>query len=167
MGKYVFFGVLVSSLLGFSTINLDAKGRLAVPTKFRPELQESCEGRMVITLAVNEDLVGLEGCIWLYPLHEWEVLEQTILDFPSNNKAASSLKRFLIGNANECELDSQGRVLVPEILRDFAKLEKRVVLSGQLNKFEIWNEAIWNAKQQEMMTTQKLEGAEDLGQVKF
>jgi len=137
---------------GVSTINLDVKGRLAVPTRYREELQESCERQMVVTIAVDELCVGEPGCLWLYPLPEWEKLELTISKLPALNKLALKLRRFLIGNATECEMDAQGRLLVPEKLRKFAGMEKHIVLVGQLNKFEIWNESAWNDKENELMT---------------
>jgi len=136
---------------GVSTINLDVKGRLAVPTRYREELQESCERQMVVTIAVDELCVGEPGCLWLYPLPEWEKLELTISKLPALNKLALKLRRFLIGNATECEMDAQGRLLVPEKLRKFAEMEKHIVLVGQLNKFEIWNESAWNQKENELM----------------
>lgn len=154
-------------LRGTSSINLDAKGRLAVPTRFRPELQESCDSQMVVTVAVDEQFVGLPGCLWLYPVHEWEKLEEKIVNLSSTSKAAGRVRRFLIGNANECEMDGQGRLLLPEKLRQLAKLEKHVVLSGQLNKFEIWNEDAWNALQEEMMAGEDLEGVEALSHISF
>ena len=136
---------------GVSAINLDVKGRLAVPTRYRAELQESCERQMVVTIAVDELCVGEPGCLWLYPLPEWEKLELTISKLPSLNKLALKLRRFLIGNATECEMDAQGRLLLPEKLRKFAGMEKHIVLVGQLNKFEIWNESAWNEKESELM----------------
>ncbi len=154
-------------LRGTSSINLDAKGRLAVPTRYRTELQESCDSQMVVTVAVDEGFVGLSGCLWLYPVHEWEKLEEKIVDLPSTNKAAGKMRRFLIGNANECEMDGQGRLLLPEKLRQLAKLEKHVVLSGQLNKFEIWNEDAWNALQGGMMAGEDMDGVEALSHISF
>ena len=154
-------------LRGTSSINLDAKGRLAVPTRYRAELQESCESQMVVTVAVDERGVGLSGCLWLYPVHEWEKLEEKIVDLPSTDKAAGKLRRFLIGNANECEMDGQGRLLLPEKLRELAKLDKHVVLSGQLNKFEIWNEDAWNTLQEEMMAGEDMDGSEALSHISF
>lgn len=154
-------------LRGTSSINLDAKGRLAVPTRYRPELQESCDSQMVVTAAVDERFVGLPGCLWLYPVHEWEKLEEKIVNLSSTSKAAGRVRRFLMGNANECEMDGQGRLLLPEKLRQLAKLEKHVVLSGQLNKFEIWNEDAWNTLQEEMMAGEDLEGVEALSHISF
>ena len=152
---------------GVSSINLDAKGRLAIPTRYRSELQESCECQMVVTVAVDDRCVGEEGCLWLYPLPEWEKLELTISKLPTLNKMAGKLRRFLIGNASECEMDAQGRLLLPEKLRKFAGMEKRIVLVGQLNKFEIWNETAWTDKEKEWMSGDDAEGLEELGSLSF
>ncbi len=134
---------------GVSSINLDVKGRLAIPTRYRAELQECCDRQLIVTLAVDEKGSGESGCLWLYPLPEWELLEQKINKLPTLNKMAGRLRRFVIGYASECEMDAQGRLLLPEILRQFAEMEKRIVLLGQLNKFEIWNEEIWTARAKE------------------
>ena len=152
---------------GISAINLDDKGRIAIPTKYREELQECCERQMVVTVAVNERCIGEHGCLWLYPLPEWEKLEETIKKLPTLNKTAVKLKRFLIGNASECEMDSQGRLLLPEKLRKFADMDKKLILVGQLEKFEIWNEASWDAKEQDWMSGEDDEGLAELGALSF
>jgi MraZ protein len=152
---------------GVNSINLDAKGRLAVPTRYRAELQESCERQMIVTVAVNEKCVGEKGCLWLYPLQEWEKVELTISKQGTLNKMAIKLRRFLIGNATECEMDAQGRLLLPEKLRNFAGMEKKIILAGQLNKFEIWNEEAWTDKENEWMSEDDTEGLEDLGSISF
>ena len=152
---------------GVSSINLDAKGRLAIPTRYRAELQESCECQMIVTVAVDDRCVGEQGCLWLYPLPEWEKLELTISKLPTLNKMAGKLRRFLIGNASECEMDAQGRLLLPEKLRKFAGMEKHIVLIGQLNKFEIWNEQSWTDKESEWMSGDDAEGLEELGSLSF
>lgn len=152
---------------GISTINLDDKGRVAIPTRYREILQQCCQRQMIVTVAVNERCTGERGCLWLYPLPEWEKLEQTIIQLPTLNKAASKLRRFLIGNASECEMDTQGRLLLPEKLRTFAGLDKKVILAGQLGKFEIWNEAAWSAKEQDFMDSNDTEGVEELGSLSF
>jgi len=152
---------------GISAINLDAKGRIAIPTRYRDELRDCCEGQLVITVAVNEQCVGEPGCLWLYPLPEWEKLEQTLSKLPTLNKMAGKLRRFVIGNASECDMDPQGRLLIPETLREFANMKKRIALVGQLNKFEIWDEAAWLAKQQEWMTGNDNEGLDELGPLSF
>ena len=122
---------------GATTINLDEKGRLAVPTRYRAELKECCEGQLVLT-------VGLDKCLMLYPLPEWEEIERKLVKLPSLDPRVKRLQRLLIGHATECEMDAQGRFLVAENLRKFASLDKRVVLTGQGNKFEIWDEDAWN-----------------------
>ncbi|MGZ8190202.1 MAG: division/cell wall cluster transcriptional repressor MraZ [Methylococcaceae bacterium] len=153
---------------GISSINLDDKGRLAIPTRYREELQDCCERQMVVTVAVNEQCGGERGCLWLYPLPEWEKLEQTLNKLPTLNKTAGKLKRFLIGNASECEMDSQGRLLLPEKLRKFAGMDKKIMLLGQLNKFEIWNDESWMAKENDWMNgDDNNEGLEELGSLSF
>jgi len=150
---------------GVSNINLDAKGRLAIPTRYRAELQDCCERQMIITIAMDGRGVSEQGCLWLYPLPEWEKLELTISKLPSLNKLAIKLRRFLIGNATECEMDAQGRLLISEKLRKFAGMEKHAVLVGQLNKFEIWNETAWNEKESELMNDDDI-SAEDIEAIK-
>jgi MraZ protein len=154
-------------LRGVSSINLDAKGRLAIPTRYRAELQESCERQMVVTVAVDGQCVGERGCLWLYPLPEWEKLELTISKLPSLNKTAVRLRRFLIGNASECEMDGQGRLLLPEKLRTFSEMDKKIVLVGQLNKFEIWNDVAWTDKEAEWMSGDDTEGLDELATLSF
>jgi MraZ protein len=152
---------------GISSINLDDKGRLAIPTRYREELQDCCERQMIVTVAVDERCIGENGCLWLYPLPEWEKLEQTISKLPTLNKMAGKLRRFVIGNASECEMDAQGRLLLPEKLRKFATMDKKIVLVGQLNKFEIWNEDAWTAKEKEWLDGDDSEGLEELGILSF
>lgn len=152
---------------GTSAISLDAKGRIAIPTRYREELQECCDRQMILTVAVDEKCVGEPGCLWLYPLPEWEKTEQTIMRLPTLNKMAVQLRRFFIGNASECEMDTQGRLLLPEKLREFAGMQKNVMLVGQLNKFEVWNEAAWQAKEQHWMDGTDNEGLEELGSISF
>jgi MraZ protein len=123
---------------GVSSINLDDKGRLAVPTRYRAELSDCCDNQLVVT-------VGLDKCLLLYPLPEFEEIERKLVKLPALNKKAKRLQRLLIGHATECELDGQGRFLIPEPLRNFAGLERRASLIGQGNKFEIWDEADWVA----------------------
>lgn len=124
-------------LRGATYLNLDAKGRLAVPTRYRQQLADSCDGQLVVT-------VDRDHCLLIYPLHEWEDIERKLVKLPSLNAEARKLQRLLIGYATEVELDSSGRLLVPPALRKFADLDKRVVLIGQGNKFELWDEQHWN-----------------------
>lgn len=126
-------------LRGVTNINLDAKGRLAIPTRYREQLISGCEGQMVVT-------VDRDHCLLIYPVHEWEEIERKLVKLPSLNVEARKLQRLLIGHATEVELDSSGRILLPAPLREFAHLEKKVVLIGQGNKFELWDEQRWNGR---------------------
>lgn len=164
-GFFIFWGQFV--FRGVSLINLDAKGRLAIPTRYRSELQENCDSQMIVTVAVNDKCVGERGCLWLYPLPEWEKLELIISKLPTLNKMAGKLRRFLIGNATECEMDTQGRLLLSEKLRKFSGMEKKIILVGQLNKFEIWNETAWTDKENDWMNGDDTEGLEELGSLSF
>jgi len=122
---------------GLNRLNLDAKGRLAVPTRYRERIQERCASELVVT-------IDRDHCLLIYPLPEWQEIERKLMKLPSFNKAARNLQRLLVGHATEVEMDGQGRVLLPPALRDFAQLEKRVVLIGQGNKFELWDEERWS-----------------------
>lgn len=126
-------------LRGANAINLDAKGRLAMPSRYRDRLVDVCGGQLVATIGLEE------RCLWIYPLNEWEQVEQQLKVAPNMHPAVKRLNRLLIGNANEIELDSHGRFVVPPLLRDHAKLDKKVMLVGQLNKFELWSEEAWEA----------------------
>ena len=126
---------------GGTSLSLDIKGRMAMPTKYRDRLQEMCGGQLVIT-------VDRDHCLLVYPLPEWEDIERKLVKLPSLNKQARRLQRLLIGHATECELDSAGRILLSPLLREFACIDKQVMLIGQGNKFELWDEATWNTRRE-------------------
>ena len=143
---------------GVNTLNLDAKGRMAMPSKYRDRLVSTCDGQLVVT--VDRD------CLLVYPLPDWEVDERKLVKLPSYNPQARRLQRLLMGYATECELDGNGRILLPQPLREFAGLEKRVVLIGQGNRFELWNEDTWNNNRDQWLTdvgTEKLDLPDELG----
>jgi len=121
---------------GVTHINLDAKGRMAFPSRYRDKLVSYCDGHVVVT-------VDRDHCLLVYPLPDWEVIEQKLIRLPSLNRQARRLQRLLIGHATECQLDGNGRILLPPPLRDFAGLNKKTVLIGQGNKFELWDEETW------------------------
>jgi MraZ protein len=121
---------------GGNTVNLDAKGRLALPTRYRGPLEDRCQGQVVLT--VHDD-----RCLLLYPQPDWDEIERKLVRLPNQNKRTRTLQRMLLGHATELEIDKSGRILIPPRLREFANLEKRVVLAGLGNKFEIWNEDAW------------------------
>ena len=121
---------------GVTNLTLDAKGRMAIPSRYRDRLLETCAGRLIIT-------VDWDGCLLVYPLPEWELIERALMARPNMDKQVRRLQRLLMGHATECEFDGQGRILLPPPLREFAGLDKRVVLVGQGNKFELWDEDKW------------------------
>ncbi|MCD1125945.1 division/cell wall cluster transcriptional repressor MraZ [Jinshanibacter sp. LJY008] len=122
---------------GATTINLDSKGRLAIPTRYRDSLLDECEGQLVCTIDLHQP------CLLLYPLPEWEKIEQKLSRLSSMNPAERRVQRLLLGHASECQLDSAGRVLIANTLRQHALLVKEVMLVGQFNKFELWSEEAW------------------------
>lgn len=126
---------------GINNLALDAKGRMAMPARYRERLMETCGGRLVVT-------VDKDRCLLVYPLPEWEIIEEQLIALPSLNKQARLLQRLLIGHATEVELDSQGRILLPTMLREYAAMEKKLILIGQGKKFEIWDDQVWSEKQQ-------------------
>jgi len=119
---------------------MDAKGRIAIPAKCRELLASVCGGNIVITANMQD------RCLLIYPEGEWqENILPKVKALPSFNKAALRAQRLLIGYATSMELDSNGRVLVSPTLRDYARLEKKLMLVGLGNKFELWDEDSWNA----------------------
>lgn len=122
---------------GATTVNLDSKGRLAVPTRYRDSLLEECEGQLVCTIDLHQP------CLLLYPLPEWEKIEEKLAKLSSMNPIERRVQRLLLGHASECQMDSAGRLLVAPTLRSHASLTKEVMLVGQFNKFELWNEEAW------------------------
>lgn len=123
---------------GITGINIDAKGRIAMPTRYRERLQLDGRGELVLTIDTEE------RCLLLYPLLDWEEIERKLASLPSFNPAARRIQRLLIGHATDIEMDGHGRVLLPPLLRDYAGLDKRAVLVGQGKKFELWDEAHWD-----------------------
>jgi len=130
---------------GVTILNLDAKGRMAIPTKYRERISALGEGQLVVTLDMNDP------CLLIYPTPEWEDIERKLVKLPSLNKQASRLKRILLGHASEVDLDSHGRILLPPALRELVSLEKKVILLGQGNKFEVWDEQTWNGRRDQML----------------
>ncbi len=112
---------------------IDEKGRLIIPSKFREELGNS----FVVTK-------GLDGCLFAYDNTEWTALEEKLKKLPLTNKDARAFARFMLAGAALVEVDKQGRILLPQVLRSFAELEKDVVLIGVASRIEIWSKDRWN-----------------------
>lgn len=124
---------------GATQINLDAKGRMAVPTRTRDPL--TAGGTVKLVLTAHPD-----GCLLLYPLPSWEPIRARVMAFPSLDRQASLWKRLLVGFAEEVEPDSAGRLLVSPELRNFAHITRQVMFVGQGSHFEIWDLEGWNAQ---------------------
>jgi MraZ protein len=120
-------------LIGEYHYNLDNKGRIAIPAKIRPELGSS----VIVTR-------GLDNCLFIYPKKEWENLLQRLTSLPLTQANSRAFSRFMLAGATEVEIDQQGRILIPEYLRKFASLTKKVIIAGVNNRLEIWDEARWN-----------------------
>ena len=119
--------------MGEYSHTIDTKGRLIIPSKFREELGE--------TFVVTK---GLDGCLFVFSDEEWKAFEIKLKSLPLTNKNARQFARFFVAGATPCELDKKGRILLPATLREFAGLEKDVVLTGMLNRIEIWSKEKWN-----------------------
>ena len=128
---------------GATLVNLDSKGRLAVPTRYRDTLVETSEGLMVCTIDIHHP------CLLLYTLPEWEIIEQKLARLSSMNPVERRVQRLLLGHASECQMDSAGRLLLAPVLRQHAGLTKEVMLVGQFNKFELWDETTWHQQVKE------------------
>ena len=130
-------------LRGAHSVSLDAKGRLAIPTRLRASLLGECDGRLVCTLSVTDP------CLLLFPLPAWERLEKRISAMPASNAIARSMQRILLGHAGDLEMDAAGRILLPSFFRESAGWSadcRELVLAGQLNRFEIWSRDGWQRR---------------------
>lgn len=125
---------------GVNPINMDAKGRVAMPSKYRDRLVDACAGRLVATIHIQAK------CLLIYPLPVWETIEKEIQELPTLKPEVARLQRLLLGYATDVELDSSGRLLLSPALREHAQLDKKTVLVGQGKKLELWSEALWNAE---------------------
>lgn len=124
---------------GDSYLALDDKGRLAVPARYRDGLRESCAAQLVITV----DPGSRERCLLLYPQNEWRAVVEQLRAMPNADPQANTFRRLFVGRSVQVDMDKQGRILVPGKHREYASLGSQVVLVGQINKFEIWDETMW------------------------
>jgi MraZ protein len=136
---------------GINAITIDTKGRIALPTRYRAALGAEEKIPLVVTIDTEET------CLLLYTAAEWQVIENNLQKLPSFNKEARRIQRLLIGHATDVELDTNGRLLLPTLLRNYAQLEKEVVMIGQGNKFEVWNNALWESRRQQWLAEEASE----------
>jgi MraZ protein len=135
---------------GATKVTLDDKGRMVVPTRYRDVVRERSEGKLVVT-------VDRDQCLLLYPLPDWEQIERKLMSLPSLHAQARRLQRLMVGHATEVDLDGHGRLLLPPELREFAKLERHGMLVGQGNRCELWDEARWNERRDQWLTSEAAE----------
>ena len=133
---------------GINAITIDGKGRFAVPTRYRDALGAS----LVVTIDTKET------CLLLYPSAEWQKIENKLQNLSSFDERTRRIQRLLIGHATDVELDANGRVLLHQLLRDYAQLDKRIVLIGQSNKFEVWDEELWQQRREHWLTEEVSQG---------
>jgi len=131
---------LVNMFKGIHNMNLDGKGRLTIPSKYRSTIIDQVNGNMVITIDSEEK------CLLLYPSTAWRKIQDKINNLPSFNKNAKRIQRLLIGHAEDLEMDASGRVLISKPLINFAEMTKKITLIGQGEKFEIWSDDVWNSR---------------------
>ena len=139
-------------LIGEYEHSLDAKGRLIMPAKLRQDIGE----RFIVTK-------GLDGCLFAFSQKEWENFEQKLKALPLSDKNARNFVRFFLSGATECEIDKQGRFLIPGNLRASANLEKEAVIIGVGTRLEIWNKSIWKSKDEEISADEIAENMTMLG----
>jgi MraZ protein len=118
-------------------LSLDAKGRIVLPARYRERLIEICNSQLVVTIDTDQP------CLLIYPINEWELIEEKIEALPSFNSTTRRIQRLLIGHATDIEVDTNGRMLLSNPLREYAQLGRKVVLIGQGKKFELWDEVLW------------------------
>jgi len=145
---------------GINEISLDAKGRLAIPARYRDLLSTYCNGQLVATIDIQDT------CLRIYPLPVWEDLETQLEKLPSTNPGVRRIQRLVLGYASDIEMDSSGRILLPPPLRKHAGLEKELVLVGQGKKLELWSEEKWKGCLHEAISG-KFELPEEIASISF
>ncbi len=139
--------------IGEYTLSIDEKGRLSIPVKFRADLK----GKAVVTR-------GLDSSLFLYPISEWQKLAQKLARLPIFKANSRAFSRLMLAGAMDCEIDKAGRIVLPDYLREFAKMQKRVVVAGLYNRLEIWSEDLWK-KYKRSTERDSTKIAEQLGEI--
>lgn len=142
-----------SMFIGEYTLSIDEKGRLSIPVKFRADLK----GKAVVTR-------GLDSSLFLYSEKEWQVLAQKLAALPISKANTRAFSRLMLAGAMDCEIDKAGRIILPDYLRSFAKINKKVVVAGLYNRLEIWSEELWE-KYKKATEKNSTDIAEQLGEI--
>ena len=132
---------------GINTVSIDNKGRLAIPSRYRDKLMAIASGNLVQTLN------PLDRSIWIYPLSEWERVETKLVSLSDFDKQSRRTKQMMRGYASDCQMDAQGRILLPLELRKYAEMNKQAVIMGQGNKFEVWDQKSWELNRDQWLDT--------------
>ena len=132
---------------GISNLSIDVKGRASMPQRYRSDFSSKNKSKLVIT-------ADKDKCLLIYTQNSWAIIEKKLSNLPSYNKEARFIQRLLIGYATESEIDSQGRFLIPIPLREYAGIQKKIILLGQGSKFELWSENIWNKNMKSWLVSQ-------------
>jgi MraZ protein len=140
-------------LLGEFRHNLDIKGRMAIPAKFRDKL----EAGAIITR-------GIDNCLFVFANNEWEILAKKLVALPLAQANSRAFARLMLAGATDVELDNQGRILIPDYLRKYAGLSKSVIVAGLYNRIEVWDEAAWTTYKVKTESSSE-EIAEQLGEL--
>ncbi len=127
---------------GSSNHTIDPKGRLIIPSRFRDRIKSNGGNGVMVTV--------MDSCLFAFPFDAWYELEDRIMSLPTTNAYMRRFRRVFIGEAAECKCDKQDRILVPPTLREYARLEKEIVLVGALRHFEIWSKALWDTEKTEL-----------------
>lgn len=115
--------------------SLDTKGRVSIPSKFREILSTNFDERLIIT--------NFDNCLWAYPCAEWQIIEDRVAALPQFKPEVKALQRVFISAATECPIDKQGRILIPQTLRDYAGITKDLVFVGMTKRIELWSIERW------------------------
>jgi MraZ protein len=119
--------------IGEYQATIDEKGRISVPAKFRTQLNS----KVVVTR-------GLDNSLFLYGLDEWEKLAEKLASLPISTANTRAFSRLMLAGAMDCEVDKQGRIMLPGYLKEFAKIDKKIIFAGLYNRIEVWSEELWN-----------------------
>ncbi len=144
---------------GINTVTLDAKGRMALPVRHREAMRARSGGRLVTTIDIGQP------SLLMYALPDWEALEANLQGLSNMRASVRRLQRLLIGHATDMELDANGRVLLPQMLRDYAQLDRKLVVLGQGNKIEIWSEPNWQGRMDDWLAEDTRDAPDDLGEL--
>ncbi|QKK80288.1 division/cell wall cluster transcriptional repressor MraZ [Marinomonas primoryensis] len=136
---------------GIHQVSVDVKGRMSLPARLRDDLAQYDEDGVVVTID------PVSRCLLLYPLSEWELIQQKLDKLPSFQPQARRLQRLLVGHATDLEVDKAGRILLPAPLREFARLDKKLTILGQGKKLEIWSQEEWEAQREDYLSQDALE----------